>query len=738
MSLLYISDNINTMDENPWKDEGDDIEEGNVDIEASIGSLLESPAEIAIEEVQQPLESEERSDNNEEAAQDKTQEETQDVVKTEIEEQSNPPSEETLDTSIRQNMEATSEEKAEIPAKHKPQLQDSVQSSLVYGICIVDFHHIRGPEIEHWVDSQSLHGIGQSDRIKQINEMWPSLPFQSLPDGAHLFEESFANFTLILNDGSSEDSFELPAEKRSEWEDNAVRGETLFGCSCIRQMPTSDLKTVEKGMTRSIVQKAIVMITKYPITVQLREKLSIVTTSFFHQRDFHDKEIIDSLFENVSILYSPFKVENDDLFESERGKQQSHDQTQPSNVKVLKESDFYVGLNLRDLLRTLGKNLLVLFKALLLEKRIIFFSKNLMKLSNFQYSLLSLIPSLLLNLKDSGSPMFQSLTSARNRITSLSTSDRQSVLEFLGLPLKIFDRGGFFQPYLPLQQLDFLRNANTEWYVIGASNDLLLGQKDKLADVVVYIDFPQNSGAVSSAHTFGHLEIIDPTLKDQLALTHQDKKFISFLISECDKVDILEESQELQPQPSVLNNNDFPKLNTFKGGDDFIRYNFEDYLIGLLACSKYDQFLQRATDTQLQSFINPSKQELLMPNNIAQFNSAWVDRWKQTRNFQFFNIYTDDESFNFFEPVHQADRVDSSKNSYFSQNFKAMGDFFNKRLQDLKRKPKEAETKENEAESLEAEQTDQDKCTDGDVTEDTPKNTAYSKFNAWAQSWKKQ
>ena len=60
---------------------------------------------------------------------------------------------------------------------------------------------------------------------------------------------------------------------------------SLFGISCTRQMDAKDLINRPAEVTRSTVQKAIVVITDSPHALgPIREKLSVVTAAWFAQR----------------------------------------------------------------------------------------------------------------------------------------------------------------------------------------------------------------------------------------------------------------------------------------------------------------------------------------------------------------------------------------------------------------------------------------------------------------------
>ena len=111
-----------------------------------------------------------------------------------------------------------------------------------------------------------------------------------------------------------------------------------------------------------------------------------------------------------------------------------------------------------------------------------------------QYSLLSLIPLLLSNLDDSGHPTLNNLSIKLKQATSLKSSDRLSLLQYMGLPLQIFSKGMLFGPYTPLQQIDMLENENTKGYLIGSTNSLFLQRKERHADIIVNVPLTMVQG----------------------------------------------------------------------------------------------------------------------------------------------------------------------------------------------------------------------------------------------------
>jgi Transport protein Avl9 len=69
-----------------------------------------------------------------------------------------------------------------------------------------------------------------------------------------------------------------------------------------------------------------------------------------------------------------------------------------------------------------------------------FYGHPVERLCTYQYSLVTLIPCLLQTLEDCGSPPLASRAPTLSRPTSLRTSDRKSLLAFVGLPLDVFGK----------------------------------------------------------------------------------------------------------------------------------------------------------------------------------------------------------------------------------------------------------------------------------------------------------
>ena len=160
----------------------------------------------------------------------------------------------------------------------------------------MDFHHARGPEVEFWVTSggQQLH-----DR----ND-WSLLPFMALSDGAHAMVEEFEYFTLLNKADKPEAKWKGKLTEELDEESAKTKVEpgdsSLFGIACTRQIRSDKLKRRSADVTRSSVQKSVVVIVDDARGLgELRTRLGIVTEMWFEQKDFSDVEILKEFQESL-------------------------------------------------------------------------------------------------------------------------------------------------------------------------------------------------------------------------------------------------------------------------------------------------------------------------------------------------------------------------------------------------------------------------------------------------------
>jgi hypothetical protein len=114
-------------------------------------------------------------------------------------------------------------------------------------------------------------------------------------------------------------------------------------------MDASKLIDRPAEVTRSTVQKAVVVIADSPQYFgMLRERLSVVTSAWFAQRDFTETEILKRFQESLKE-------------EADRGRLGEADE----------DRDQYLGMSLRQLVHEFRWQTLVLFKCCLLQPKVI-------------------------------------------------------------------------------------------------------------------------------------------------------------------------------------------------------------------------------------------------------------------------------------------------------------------------------------------------------------------------------
>ncbi|KAH7084413.1 LAlv9 family protein [Paraphoma chrysanthemicola] len=434
-------------------------------------------------------------------------------------------------------------------------------------VCVVDFHHARGPEVETWLGAEE-----GSDPATE-NE-WGLLPFMALSDGAHASTEDYSYFTL----------------RRSATATHPAT--SLFGISCTRQLDASKLIDRPADVTRSTVQKAVVVISDRPQCFgAIKAQLGVVVAAWFAQRDFTDIEILQRFQESLPQLLR--------------------------NQEGQTDQDF--GLSLRELIHEFKWQTLVLFKCALLQRKVLFFGSHCERLCMMQFALISLIPGLIRHLQDSADPKFNSYEENLVMPTSLKTSERASLLAYMGLPLQLFGKGSLFGPYTPLQQLDMLADQDTKSYIVGSTNSLLLQQRDRYSDILINLD----------DHT---VNITSSSLRQASILSTPDRRWIDFLTQT-----VLDTWDESNPSR--------PKDHGYAGSEEFIRMQFEEYLLAMLSSVKYKLFMEKSG--QKDNYLSDVEGD-----PASEFSNDWVHAWMQTENFRIWNKFTDSHLFDIVDPKH--------------------------------------------------------------------------------------
>ncbi|KAK0521319.1 hypothetical protein OC842_006821 [Tilletia horrida] len=452
----------------------------------------------------------------------------------------------------------------EVFGDHSSAGAQTTSEPVILGIAVVDFNHLVGPQIE----------FAHPNSLLDDQDLSSNLPFLALPDGSHLSDEDFCYFHLHAPNLSPS---------------------TIFGISCNRQIASDALLRKGAEVTRSTVQKAVVVLAREPVFGPIREKLGIVTRAFFAQGDLADINILIDFHATL-----------------EAG-------LQSGGFSTDREAALYMGTSLRELIHKWRFKTLVLVKLLLLQRNIMFYGYPIEQLCTQQYSLVSLIPGLLASLQDAGLPNLDTRTATRAKAESLRTSDRKSLLRFLGMPLNLFGADAFFQPYLPLQQIDLLKGST---YLVGTSNSIYRQQKD--CDIDVIVDLEHST-----------LEFVNPTAQRLSALTPADRKWIS----ELEQLVLTTWNPADPSRPAGMQ---------YEGSDDHLRARFEEYICAMLASVKYSQFDKTAgrTDTALAGTAGSSTQA---------FGLEFLDAFMRTKAFPSWNLSTDPMIFDIIDHRHPCD-----------------------------------------------------------------------------------
>ena len=81
----------------------------------------------------------------------------------------------------------------------------------------------------------------------------------------------------------------------------------------------------------------------------------------------------------------------------------------------------------------------------------------------------------------------------------------------------------------------------------------------------------------------------------------------------------------------------------FLGSEEFIRLQFEEYLLALLSSVKYHDYLQQPNHTPLSN---------IEGDPTSDFGTEWLQAWQETSSFALFNRVTDSHLFDIVEPRH--------------------------------------------------------------------------------------
>uniref|UniRef100_A0A3B3U3X7 AVL9 homolog (S. cerevisiase) n=1 Tax=Poecilia latipinna TaxID=48699 RepID=A0A3B3U3X7_9TELE len=218
-------------------------------------------------------------------------------------------------------------------------LGDEMKGPVLH-IVVVGFHHKKGCQVE-FSYPPLMPNEGHDSSL--LPEEWKYLPFLALPDGAHNYQEDTVYF-------------HLPPL--------SVDMKCVYGVSCYRQIEAKALKVRQADVTRETVQKSVCVLSRVPLYGLLQAKLQLITHAYFEEKDFSQISILKELYEHMN--------------GSLRG-------------SALEGSQVYLGM----FITKRSHPVLILFKLILLEKKVLFYVSPVNRLVGALMTVLSLFPGMI-------------------------------------------------------------------------------------------------------------------------------------------------------------------------------------------------------------------------------------------------------------------------------------------------------------------------------------------------------
>uniref|UniRef100_A0AAG5D313 UDENN domain-containing protein n=1 Tax=Anopheles atroparvus TaxID=41427 RepID=A0AAG5D313_ANOAO len=217
----------------------------------------------------------------------------------------------------------------------------------VLHILVVGFHHKKGCQVEFSYPPL----VAGTEGKNECPSGWKYLPTLALPDGSHNFNSDFVCFNLpSLTDPQ----------------------QSVYGISCYRQMALEDVKIRTADLTRSTVQKSVCTLLSLPIYGYVEVKLSLIAQAFFEQGDFSTTDILVKAYEQLNACLA--SLDPQAIF--------------PTQL-------YFIGVPLRELLLKWRHKILILFKLLLLQKRVVCFGSPVHPTCALILGIVSLQPELI-------------------------------------------------------------------------------------------------------------------------------------------------------------------------------------------------------------------------------------------------------------------------------------------------------------------------------------------------------
>lgn len=258
------------------------------------------------------------------------------------------------------------------------------------------------------------------------------IAFKAIPDNSHLIDDLY---NIIF----------LPENNK-------------YGISYYKKIETNDSEQ------RNSVYKSLIIITdSLNLSLLLKQKLKITMDVIFNNLEDENfiKDIINSLYQNLTLIYESKEEGSKNSFVDYIDNQMVEYNINGNFFEYCRNSDHQLNLALQ------------VYKLLLLEKRIVFYTEDVTLLQSLiflQISIMSLYPNAL--------NKFSNDEDAKDD-TTFNVLNIMSKYEFLKLPLPIFSRKQSWNPYLTVDEVEkFINPSNSKQaFMVGIGSSLFLNHK---------------------------------------------------------------------------------------------------------------------------------------------------------------------------------------------------------------------------------------------------------------------
>ncbi|KXS14905.1 hypothetical protein M427DRAFT_57056 [Gonapodya prolifera JEL478] len=465
---------------------------------------------------------------------------------------------------------------------------------------------------------------------------WSELPHFAIPDGLRGRDDQLVGFHLppVLekdcfpsegNFGSTDrqlstSGYDRMSEGRSrsrsgqsnpvqQWYDFGYHQRRTFAISCVfHSEAAATAESQYTGAPSSFNIKAVVLLLRSPGFGAVSARLRIAARALAASSPDEYGPILRDLYRGASMS-----------LDSGLHKRGAH----------AMEDDDLTGVHLVDLVRRYKQHTLTLLKILLLQRKVVFISRN----GNTEqtcediYALISTVPglfgSLANTIPDDESDMmdgsfgpgyqppnsYMNTNGARGSFVQpynyLPRDNRaqtpQPKREELGtaprVPLPLFTTGHILQPFTPIQILPKVAHPETLSFVLGTTSRVV--EKRAGAEVIIDVDACR-------------IEVLSQDLEVAIALTPSDRRYIG------DIVNVVEKSpprQATQANPMYI------------GSDAWVRYHLHTWLGSLLACAKETELAREGRGRGIDV------DEVGRPRWVQDFGEVFVVLWEATEAF---------------------------------------------------------------------------------------------------------